>query len=205
MASDTAGRWRNQPERLTQNSVHMKTEPQCTVAPDSALWSFVKLRRIHIFHSAAVVGVADLLGFAAALVGDALMVNQAYDAVAARRVEVTAQTTGCFYGRRGANVCDVTYSFAGHDFTAVIPATWPKQFYVDSLNTRYRKNASTFARGPAEITGDIVVAVLLFLGALVVAVAHQLHLRRRRRAGRHRAGTRASRTHGAHDGASRYK
>jgi hypothetical protein len=141
----------------------------------------MKLRRIHIFHSAAVVGVAVQLGFAAAFLGDALMVNRAYDAVAAHRVEVTAQTTECLYGRRGVNTCDVTYSFAGHDFTAVIPAAWPKQFYVDSLNTRYRMDASTFGRGPVEITGDIVVAVLLVLGALMVTVIHQLHIHRRRR------------------------
>ena len=141
----------------------------------------MKLRRIHILRSAAAVGVVVQLGFAAAFLGDALMVNQTYDAVAAHRVEVTAQTTGCFYVRRGPSTCDVTYSFAGHGFIAVIPATSSKQFYVDSVNTRYRMNASTFAHGPVEITGDIVIAVLLVLGAAAVTVAHQLHLRRRRR------------------------
>jgi hypothetical protein len=165
----------------------------------------MNLRRIHIFHSAAAIGVAVQLGFAVAFLVDALTVNQTYNAVAAHRVEVTAQTTGCFSVRRGPSTCSVTYSFAGHDFTAVIPATSSKQFYVDSLNTRYRMNASSFAHGPVEITGDIVIAVLLVLGAVAITVAHQLHLRRRRRAHRHVTGSHSTRAHGAHDGVSRHR
>lgn len=150
----------------------------------------MKLRRVHVSHSAVVLAVIVLVGFAAAFLADAAMTNDTYDALAAHHVAVTAQTIKCFYRPRPSrgssvgppNLCQVRYSVKGHTFYAAIAATAPKVFYVDPSDPGHRMNQLAFAKGPLEVTGDIVIAILLLSGAAAVTTVHQIHLRRRRRA-----------------------
>ncbi len=153
----------------------------------------MKLRRAHFFHSSVVLAVLVQLAFAGAFLADAVMTNGTYDALAAHRVAVTGQGD-CYYlvrPSRGGNigppnVCQVAYSYQGHTYSALIAASAPKIFYIDPRDPQYRMNEAAFAKGPVEITGDVVIAVLLLCGATAVTVAHQLHLRRRRHARRAR-------------------
>jgi hypothetical protein len=134
-----------------------------------------------------VLAVGVLLGFAGLFLADAAQANQTYDALALHRVEVQGQVVGCFdvqAGRLtgyGEQSCRVVYQYKGYQFSAQVGSGQSRSFYVDPLDTSDRMNAGTFANGPTEITGDIVIAVLLLTGAALVTALHQIHLYRRRR------------------------
>jgi len=132
-----------------------------------------------------VIAVLLQLGFAAAFLVDARQTNRTYDALSAHRVAVAAHMLGCaFVGRVGSSgsytghVCRVGYSYRGQPFTAYIPYGQNETFYLDPLDTSLRMSKVSFEKGPEETTGDIVIATLLLSGAFVVAVLHQLHIRR---------------------------
>jgi hypothetical protein len=135
-----------------------------------------------------IIAVLLQLGFAAAFFVDANQTNRTYDALAAHRVVVMSHRIGCAYvGRPGrfgvnsGNVCEVGYSYRGEQFTAYIPFAQPGTFYVDPDNPAMRMSEVAFDKGPEQSTGDIVIAVLLVLGAVTVTAVHQVHLRRRSR------------------------
>jgi hypothetical protein len=91
------------------------------------------------------------------------------------------------------HICEVGYSYRGEQFTAYIPFAQSGTFYVDPDNPAMRMGEVAFDKGPEETTGDIVIAVLLVLGAVIVTAVHQVHLRRRSRHRHRTSSTRAAR------------
>lgn len=145
----------------------------------------MRVRRRHVLHIGVVLAVLPQLGFATAFLVDAHETNKTYDALAGHRVTLTAHTLGCAFVGRPArtltytgHICRVSYSYQGQEFISYIPFGQTETFYVDPLNTALRMNKVSFDKGPEETTGDIVIAVLLLLGALIVTTLHQIHLRR---------------------------
>lgn len=134
-----------------------------------------------------------LLGFGALFVADALSVNDTYRALSKARVAVTENARHCFFlpgsslaSRYGPsfgppNTCDVGYVYGGKEFQSIVPVTWSKVFYVDPRDPRIRANATIFNRTRTELRFDVIVAGLLFAGALTVSIVHQVHYRRRLR------------------------
>jgi hypothetical protein len=149
----------------------------------------MRVGRRHVLHASVVIAVLVQLGFASAFLADASQTNRSYDALVAHRVPVTAHILGCAsLGttsrslRNPARICRVSYSYQGASFTAFLPYGQPTTFFVDPNDTGMRMSEVSFDKGPEETTGDIVIAGLLFFGALSVTVVHLLHLRRRKTA-----------------------
>lgn len=147
----------------------------------------MKVRPRHVLHVGVVIAVLAQLAFAAAFLVDSALTNRAYDDLAAHRIAVTSRLVGCIYlgpsrtsGASFGEICRVVYHYRDQDFSAVINIAQPKIFYIDPLDTSVRMNKATFDNGPTESTGDIVFAVLLLLGAVLVTLIHQVHLRQQR-------------------------
>ena len=148
----------------------------------------MRLRPFHLLHSAIVLVVLVLVGFGSAFLADAISANRTYDRLAAHHVVVKANVVYCtgrpagrLFGRSGGYVCLVSYTYAGQTFQASIPGADPKIFYVDPADPAYRMSEASFRNGPRETTGDVVIASLLFCGAVAITTVHQVHLYRRRR------------------------
>lgn len=147
----------------------------------------MRLRPIHALHSVAALAVAVQLAFGAAFLLDYHQTDAAYKALAAHHVRVPARVLHCGQLLTGSrprtyeHACSVTYSFRGQPYGGVVPFNQPKVFYIDPLNPSDRMSVGYFAGGPTAHTADLVIAFLLFGGATLVAVVHQIHLRRRRR------------------------
>jgi hypothetical protein len=149
----------------------------------------VKIRPIHLLHSAAALAVATQLAFASLFLVDCLQTSASYDALAANRVPVLAHRVACY----GPSVnhfqgyfvnCLVAYRYRGQQFHAWSNKNWGLTYYVDPRNTAFRMSKVTYDNATTNINSDVVFSVLLFLGAALVTVVHQLHLYRRRQ--RHR-------------------
>lgn len=152
----------------------------------------MKVRPVHLLHSGIVLAVLIQLGFAAAFLADAVGANRTYNALVAHHVTVPAQAGLCSGNRpgryhlttRSPSLCAVEYSYAGRTYHDVVGNSDPREFVIDPQNVSYRMSEAAFRNGPVEKIGDLVFASLLLAGALSMTTVHQIHLRRRRKAGR---------------------
>ena len=144
------------------------------------------VQRHHIVLSGAVIAMVVMLGFAAAFIADASKTSRTYDALAAHRVRLAGRQLGCAAmstTRRLGNtvLCRVAYDYRGVSFTEVVGRGQPEDAYVDPAQPTMHMTAVDFDGGPEESTGDLVLAGLLFAGAVAIGIGHELHRHRRRR------------------------
>jgi hypothetical protein len=143
----------------------------------------MKVRKHHIVLSTALILVVVQLSLAGAFLADAALTNGTYDALASHRVAVSGHLLGCGYTtRRGtSNACRFTYNYQGLSFSFVLPSGEQSTAYVDPANPSIRMPEVNFQGGPTTIVGDLVFASCLIAGAILVAVLHAVHRRRRTR------------------------
>jgi hypothetical protein len=145
----------------------------------------MRVTRRHVFHSTVSILILVQLGFAGAFLYDAHQTNRTYDLLADHRVLVKGLNRGCFEiggGQRGplARVCHVTYNYQGTQFSLIMPPKQSTDAYVDPQDPSIRMTKVSFDGGPERTTVDLVLALLLMVGAITMATAHLAHLRRRR-------------------------
>jgi hypothetical protein len=141
----------------------------------------MKLRKHHVVLSTALVLVVVQLGLAGAFLADAAQTNDAYDALASHRVSVPGQLLGCFFPTRrmSSHVCQFDYDYQGSSFSFLLPDGARSTAYVDPIDPSIRMPAINFQGGPTAIVGDLVIASCLIVGAILVAVLHAVHRRRK--------------------------
>jgi hypothetical protein len=141
----------------------------------------MKIRKHHVVLSTAMILVVVQLSLAGAFLADAAQTNSAYDALSSRRVAVPGRLLGCSYATRRAssNVCRFNYDYEGFSFSFLLPYGQQATAYVDPADPSIRMPEVNFQRGPQTVLGDLVLASCLIAGAIVVAVLHAVHRRRR--------------------------
>jgi hypothetical protein len=146
----------------------------------------MKIRKHHVVLSTALVLVVVQLSLAGAFLVDAAQTNSGYDALASHRVAVPGQPVGCAYtSRRGAaHLCRFTYNYQGVSFSFVLNYGEQSTAYVDPADPSIRMPEVNFQGGPTTIVGDLVLGSCLIAGAILVAVVHTVHRRRRTQATR---------------------
>ena len=145
----------------------------------------MKIRKHHVVLSTALILVVVQLSLAGAFLADAAQTNGAYDALASRRVAVSGQLLGCASTRRAPSLaCRFTYNYQGLSFSFLLPAGERSTAYVDPADPSIRMPEFLFQSGPTTIVGDLVIGSCLIAGAVLVAVLHAVHRRRRAQATR---------------------
>jgi hypothetical protein len=141
----------------------------------------MKIRKPHVVLSTAVILVVVQLSLAGAFLADAARTNGAYDALTSHRVAVPGQLLGCaFTGRRAAtHVCRFAYNYQGFSFSFLLPYGEQSTAVVDPTDPSIRMPEVNFQGGPTTIVGDLVFSSCLIAGAILVAVLHAVHRRRR--------------------------
>jgi hypothetical protein len=146
----------------------------------------MKIRKHHVVMSTALIFVVAQLSLAGAFLADAAQTNSAYDALATHRVAVSGQLLGCADTSRRSTtqVCRFNYDYQGLSFSFLLPYGERSAAYVDPADPSIRMPAVNFQSGPTTIVGDLVFASCLIAGAILVAVLHVVHRRRRTQATR---------------------
>jgi hypothetical protein len=140
----------------------------------------MKIRKHHVVLSTALILVVVQLSLAGAFLADAGRTNSAYDALASHRVAVSGQLLGCASTRRAASLaCRFAYNYHGVSFSFVLPYGEQSAAYVDPTDPSIRMPEVNFQAGPTTVAGDLVFASCLIAGAILVAVLHAVHRRRR--------------------------
>jgi hypothetical protein len=149
----------------------------------------MKLRRHHVVLSGAVIAVALMLAFATSFLIDGATTNNTYDALSAHRVALSGHQLGCAWvgptnrwtGAPTVEVCRIADEYQGHYLTWVVASGQSHTLYVDPQDTSIHMTEASFNNGPRETTGDLVIGVVLIVGAVCVTVLHEMHRRRRHR------------------------
>jgi hypothetical protein len=146
----------------------------------------VRIRRRHVIHSLVLVAVLTQLSFAGLFLADLASTSATYNTLVVHRVPVTAQLFRCFNvttvpEKFTYDNCYVNYKYRGEEFHAWIDQSWSLVFYVDPYNSSIRMNKSTFDSATENIDSDTLFVVLLLLGAILTAAAHQIQMYRLRK------------------------
>jgi hypothetical protein len=149
----------------------------------------LRVRLRHVVHSLTVLVVATLLVFAGLFLGDLARTGTTYNNLVAHHVAVTGRLFRCFNvtgepEKFFYDNCYVNYSYQHQEFHAWTDKSWGVVFYVDPENTSYRMNKTIYDNAQENIDSDVVFAVLLLSGALLVTVGHLVYLNRLRRRNR---------------------
>ncbi len=141
----------------------------------------MKIRKHHVVLSTALILVVVQLSLAGAFLADAAQTNGAYDALTSHRVAVSGRRLGCSYTSRRAltDTCRFTYNYQGLIFNFLLRYGEQSTAYVDPTDPSIRMPEVNFQGGPTTIVGDLVFASCLIAGAILVAVLHAVHRRRR--------------------------
>jgi len=146
----------------------------------------LRVRLRHVVHSLTVLVVATLLVFAGLFLGDLARTSTTYNNLVVHHVAVTGRLFRCFNvtsvpEKFSYDNCYVNYTYQHQEFHAWTDKSWGLVFYVDPDNTSYRLNKTIYDNAQENIDSDVLFAILLLGGAVLVTVGHLVYLSRLRR------------------------